>query len=88
MIFVNSNSNNESHLHVFRCKQDNEFVSDEEMSREFGHNYILPCSQSTFKADNRNAKKRIVKHRKNNVIDRSTVKTEPSFKTALYTRMQ
>ena len=37
----NASSNNEPHLHVFRFKLDNvEFVSDEEVSRELGPNYI------------------------------------------------
>ena len=34
-------SNNEPHLHEFRFKQDDEeFVSDEEVSRELGPKYI------------------------------------------------
>ena len=36
-------SNNEPHLHVFRFKQDDEFVSDEKVSRELGPNYISLC---------------------------------------------
>ena len=45
----NVGSNNEPHLHVFRFRQDDEeFVSDEEVSRELGPNYISPCSQLTF----------------------------------------
>ena len=87
--FCNAGANNEPHLHVFRFKQnDKEFVSDEEVSRELGHNYISPCSQLTFEADIRNAKERILERRKTNVIDRTTVKTEPSIKTELSARMQ
>ena len=66
---------------MFRFKQnDVELVSDEEVSRELGPNYISPCSQLTFEADIRNAKERILERRKNNVIDRTTLKTEPSIK--------
>ena len=79
---------NEPHLHAFRFKQDDEFVSDEEVSRELGPNYISPCSQLTFEADIRIAKKRILERRKTILIDRTTVKTEPSIKTELYARMQ
>ena len=86
--YFNADSNNEPHLHFFQYKQDDEFVSDEEMSRELGPNYISPCSQITFEADIRNAKERILKRRKTNVIDRTTVKTEPSLKTELCARMQ
>ena len=43
--FFNASSNNKPHLHVFRFKQDDvEFVSDEEVSRKLGPNYISPCS--------------------------------------------
>ena len=85
----NADANNEPHLHVFRFKQnDEEFVSDEEVSRELGPNYISPCSQLTYKADIQNAKDRILERRKNNLIDRTTLKTEPSFKTKLSSRMQ
>ena len=74
---------------MFRFKQDDvEFVSDEEVSREVGPNYISPCSQLTFEADIRNAKERILERRQNNVIDRTTVMTEPSIKTKLSTSMQ
>ena len=72
--FFNAGANNEPHLYVFRFKQnDEEFVSDEEVSRELGLNYISPCSQLTFEADIRNAKERILERRKNNLIDRTTV---------------
>ena len=41
----NASFNNEPHLHVCRVKQDEkEFVSDEGVSLELGHNYISPCS--------------------------------------------
>ena len=87
--FFNASSNNEPHLHVFRLKQnDEEFVSEEEVSRETGPNYISPCSQLTFEADIRNAKERILERQKNTLIDRTTVKTEPSIKTDLSARMQ
>ena len=83
------NADNEPHLHVFGFKQnDEEFVSDEEVSRELGLNYISPCSQLTFVADIRNAKDQILERRKNNLIDRTNVKTEPSIKTELSARMQ
>ena len=87
-LYFNAGSNNEPHLHVFRFKQDDEFVSDEEVSRELGTNYISHCSQLTFAADIRNAKMWILERRKNNLIDRTTVKTEPSIKTELSARMQ
>ena len=74
---------------MFRFKQDDEeFVSDEEVSRELRPNYISPCSQLTFEADIRNAKERILERRKTNLIDRTNVKTEPSIKTELSARMQ
>ena len=60
-------------------------MSDEEVSRELGPNYISPCSQLTFEADIRNANERILERRKTNVIDRTTVKTELSIKTAFCT---
>ena len=73
--YFNADSNNEPHLHVFRFKQDDdEFVSDKEVSCELGPNYISPCSQLTFEADIRNAKERILERRKT-VINRTTVKT-------------
>ena len=79
--YFNAHSNNEPHLHVFRVKQDdNEFVSDEEVSRELKPNYISPCSQLTYEADIRNAKERILERRKTNVINRTTVNTEPFIK--------
>ena len=82
-------SDNEPHLHVFRFKQDvKEFLSDEEVSRELGPNYSSPCSQLIFEADIRNAKTRILELCKNNLIDKTTVKTEPSIKTELSARMQ
>ena len=87
--YFNVDSNNEPHLHVLRFIQnDDEFVSDEEVSRELGPNYISHCSQNTFEADIRNAKMRILERRKNNVINRTTVKTEPSIKTELSSSMQ
>ena len=87
--FFNAGPNNEPHLHVFRFKQnDEEFVNDEKVSRELGANYISPCSQLTFIADIRNAKDRILERRTNNLIDRTTVKTKPSIKTELCSRMQ
>ena len=58
-------SNNKHHVHVFRFKLDDEkFVSDEEVLRELGSNYILPCYQLTFIANIRNAKMRILSRRK------------------------
>ena len=81
-LVFNASINSKPHLHLFRFKQDDkEFVSDEEVSREPGPNFISPCSQLTFKADIRNAKERILERRKNNMIDRTTVKTVPSIKT-------
>ena len=74
---------------MFRFKQDDDkFVRDEEVSRELGPNYISPCSKLTFEANIRNSKERILERRKTNVINRTTVKTEPSIKTELSTRMQ
>ena len=67
--------NNKPHLYVFRLKQnEEEFVRDEEVSRELGFNYVSPCFQLTFEANIRNAKERILERRKNNLIDRTTVK--------------
>ena len=85
----NAGYNNELHLHVFRFKlNDEEFVRDEEVSRELRPNYILFCSKLSIEADIRNAKERILKRRTNNLIDRTTVKTKPSIKTELCSRMQ
>ena len=87
--FLNASSNNKRHLHVFRFKQnDEEFVSEEVVSLELGPNYISPCSQLTFEANIRTAKERILESRKNTLLDRTTVKTEPSIKTELSARMQ
>ena len=84
----NASSNNKPH-HLFRFKQDDkEFVSNEEVSRELGPNYISPCSQLNYKADIQDAKEQILERRKTNMIYRTTVKTEPSIKTELSTRMQ
>ena len=81
----NASCNNTPHLHVFRFIQDyEEFVSDEEVSRELGPNYISPCSQLTFEANIRNAKVQTLDRFKNNVINRTTVKTEPTIKTELF----
>ena len=86
--FCKACSNNEPHLHEFRFKQDDvKFVSDEEVSRKLGLNYISPCSQLTFKADIQNANERIIKRHKTNVSDRTTEKTEPSINTKLFPRM-
>ena len=86
--YCNAGSNNEPHFHVFRFQQDDEFMSNEELSRELGPNYISPYSQLTFEADIRNSKKHILERRTNNLITRTTVKTEPSIKTELSERMQ
>ena len=67
--YFNASSNNEPHLHVFRFKQDDvKFVSDEEVSRELGPNYISPCSQITVEADIRDAKERILELRKTTLL--------------------
>ena len=72
----NASSKNKPHYHVFWFKQDNmEFVSDEEVSRKLGPNYISPCFKLTFEADIRNPKQRILESLTTNVIDRTTVKT-------------
>ena len=87
--YFNAGSNNEPHLHLFWFKHyDDEFVSDEKVSCELGPNYISPCSQLNFEADIRNSTKRILERRKNYLIDRTTVKTEPFNKTELSSRMQ
>ena len=58
--FFNASCNNELYLLVFRYKRDyNVFVSNEKMSRELEFNYISLFYQHTFKADIRNAIKRI-----------------------------
>ena len=63
--FFNAGANYEPYLQVFQFKQDDEeFVSDEEVPREIGPNYISPCSQFTFEVDIRNATERIFKRRK------------------------
>ena len=83
--YFNAHFNNEPHLHVFRVKQDdNEFVSDEEVSRELKPNYISPWSQLTYEAGIRNAKERIFERRKNNVINRTTVKKVPFIKNRAF----
>ena len=43
-----------------------DFVSDEEVAAELGDEYIPPCSQLTYEADIRIAKKRILEQRKKN----------------------
>ena len=58
------------------------------MSRELGLNFILFCFQLTFEADIRNANELILERRIINMIDRTTVKTEPSIVTELSARMQ
>ena len=63
-------------------------MSDEEVSRELGPNYISPCFQLTFEADIRIAKKRILKSSKANVIDRIIVKTETTIKRKLNSSLQ
>ena len=74
---------------MFWFKQDDvECVSDLEVSRELGPNYISFCSQLIFEAYIRNAKERILEHRRNNVIDKTTVKPAPSIKPELSARMQ
>ena len=88
MIFFNAGADNEPHLHVFRFKQnDEEFVSDKEVSRELGLYYISSWSQLTFKDDIWNAKERILQRRKTNLIYRTNVKTDLSIKTELSARM-
>ena len=53
--------NDEMHLARFRFKEDVEnFVSDEELYRELGNNYILPCSQINYETDRQDAKQRIL----------------------------
>ena len=57
-------SNEEMHLAKFRFKEDDEdFVSDEELHRELGDDYLPTCSQLTFEADRQAAKQRILDRR-------------------------
>ena len=64
-LFVGSApSNEEIHLARFRFKEDDEdFVSDEELHRELGDDYIPPCSQLTYEANRQAAKQRILERR-------------------------
>ena len=64
-LFVGASpSNEEMHLARFRFKEDDEdFVSDEELHRELGDDYISPCSQLTYEADRQAAKQRILERR-------------------------
>ena len=56
--------NKKMHLAWFRCKQnDEDFVSDEELLRQLGDNYIQFCSQLTYEEDRWEAKQRIFKRR-------------------------
>ena len=49
------------HLARFRFKEaDEDFVSDEELHRVLGDDYISLCSQLTYEADRKEAKKRIL----------------------------
>ena len=45
-----------------------DFVSDEEVAAELGSDYDPPCSQLTYKSDIRNAKARILEHRKKKFV--------------------
>ena len=64
-LFVGASpSNEEMHLARFRFKEDDEdFVSDEELHRELGDDYISPCSQLIYEADRQAAKQRILERR-------------------------
>ena len=88
--FVNNSSNQKPNLHLFGFQPYDyvELVSDEEVSRVLGPNYITRCSQLTFEADIRNAIERILERRTNNVIDRKHVKTKIFIKTKLSARTQ
>ena len=56
-------------------------------SRMLKPNYIFCCSQLTFVADIRNAKKQIFE-RRTNLLDRTTVNKELSIETEMFARMQ
>ena len=57
-------SNKERHFARFRLKEDDEdFVRHEELHRELGDDYILPCSQLTYEADWKATKQRILERR-------------------------
>ena len=49
-LFVSGKSNNESFLELFRLNK-NELISDDELSKDLGTNYISPCSQLSYEAD-------------------------------------
>ena len=52
------------HLARFHFKEDDEiFVTDEELHREFSDDYMSLCSQLTYEADRQAAKQRILELR-------------------------
>ena len=68
-------------LQCFGLKQDDkEFVSGEELSCELGFDYIPSSFQFTLEADIRIAKQRIFERRKDNMMLRTSMKTECSIK--------
>ena len=56
-----------------------DFVSDEEVAAELGLDYDPPCFQLSYKADIRNAKERILKHRKKESIQGIITKASKSM---------
>ena len=56
-----------------------DFVSDDELAAELGPDYDPPCSQLTYEADIRNAKERILKHRKKKSIQGKIIKASKSM---------
>ena len=56
--------NKKMHLARFCFKKNDEvFVSDDELHRELGDDYISPCSQLTYEADRQAVKQRIFERR-------------------------
>ena len=52
------------YLARFRFKEnDKDLVSDDELHRKLGDNYIPPCFQLTYEADRQAAKQRILERR-------------------------
>ena len=77
-LIFSGTTNNEPFLEVFRFNQE-EFISNDELSWKLGHKYTLPCSQITYEANIRIPKQRILERRQNIEIVENTVKAKPSI---------
>ena len=89
VFFCSASSNHKPHFKLFRFKQiDEDFISNDELSRELGPNYISACSQLTYKADIRIATETILERRNDNLMFRNTLQTEPSIMIEPTARMK